>query len=66
MSKYIKNNKKLAHIVTIVSVIISSILQTFVIQAFIQPAGLLSSGFTGIALLIDKISTATLYLFLFY
>nr|WP_317358445.1 YitT family protein [uncultured Tyzzerella sp.] len=58
MSKYIKNNKKLAHIVTIVSVIISSILQTFVIQAFIQPAGLLSSGFTGIALLIDKISTS--------
>ncbi len=58
MDKHIKNNKTMAHIISIIAVIISSILQTFVIQAFIQPAGLLSSGFTGIALLIDKISTA--------
>ncbi len=58
MGKYIKNNKPIAHIVTIISVIFSSVLQTFVIQAFIKPTGLLASGFTGIALLIDKISVA--------
>lgn len=58
MGKYIKNNKKLGHIITVIAVFISALIQTFVIQAFIQPADLLSSGFTGIALLIDKISTA--------
>ena len=58
MDKHIKNNKTMAHIISIIAVIISAVLQTFVIQAFIHPAGLLSSGFTGIALLIDKISTA--------
>ncbi|WP_250278389.1 YitT family protein [[Clostridium] colinum] len=58
MEKYLKNNKKIAHIITLTLVIISAILQTFVIQSFIQPSGLLSSGFTGIALLINKISTS--------
>ena len=58
MGKHIKNNKKIAHIITIIAVILSSLLQTFVIQAFIKPTGLLASGFTGIALLIDKISVA--------
>ena len=58
MGKYIKNNRKLAHIMTVIAVLISALIQTFVIQAFIQPADLLSSGFTGIAILIDKISTA--------
>ncbi len=58
MGKYIKNNRKLAHIMTVIAVFISALIQTFVIQAFIQPADLLSSGFTGIAILIDKISTA--------
>ena len=56
MGKYIKNNRKIAHIVSLISVILSALLQTFIIQAFIQPADLLSSGFTGVAILIDKIS----------
>ena len=56
MCKYIKNNRKIAHIVSLISVILSALLQTFIIQAFIQPADLLSSGFTGVAILIDKIS----------
>ncbi|WP_317366518.1 YitT family protein [uncultured Tyzzerella sp.] len=60
MGKHLKNNKKIAHIFTIISVIISALLQTFIIKSFIQPAGLLSSGFTGVAILIDKISTAFL------
>lgn len=57
MGKYIKNNKKISKIVSVIAVLTSALLQTFVIQAFIKPADLLSSGFTGIALLIDKIST---------
>lgn len=52
------NNKKVnAIIFTIVSVIISSFMQTYAIQAFIQPMNLLSSGFTGVAILLDKITS---------
>lgn len=42
-------------IVTILAVVGSALLQAFVIQAFIRPSNLLSSGFTGIAILIEKI-----------
>lgn len=52
----IKNNKKLGHIISLSCVLISSLLQSFVIQSFIQPANFLSSGFTGVAILIDKIA----------
>ena len=56
MEKYIKNNKKIATLVSLFAVLLSSTLQTFAIQSFIKPSGLLSSGFTGIALLVDQIS----------
>lgn len=39
-----------------VAVIASSFLQTYVINVFITPANLLSSGFTGVAILIDRIA----------
>ena len=43
--------------ITIIAITVSALLQTYVIQAFIQPAGLLSSGFTGVAILIDRIAS---------
>lgn len=46
-------------IVTILAVTASALLQTYVIQAFIRPANLLSGGFTGVAILIER--TASLY-----
>ncbi|MEG0468847.1 YitT family protein [Amedibacillus sp. YH-ame10] len=50
-------NKKLRYVFSIIAVIVSALLQTYVIQAFINPSNLLSSGFTGVAILIDKISS---------
>lgn len=44
---------------TILAVTASALLQTYVIQAFIRPANLLSGGFTGVAILIER--TASLY-----
>lgn len=44
-------------LVTLCSVFMSALLQAFVIQAFINPAGLLSSGFTGVAILIDRVTS---------
>ena len=53
----LKKNAQIRRILTILSVVISALLQTFVIQVCIRPANLLSGGFTGIALLIDKIAS---------
>ncbi len=44
-------------IITAVAVVASALLQTFLIQAFVNPANLLPSGFTGIAVLIDRITS---------
>lgn len=57
MIRKLKKNKQFRFLLTTAAVILSAILQTFVIQAFIRPAGLLSGGFTGIAILIDRITS---------
>ena len=53
IAKY-KKNIMVRRLITIAAVIVSALLQTYVIQAFIRPANLLSSGFTGVAILIDR------------
>lgn len=49
-------NKRLRLLVSVFAVICSSLLQAYVLQAFVEPANLLSSGFTGVAILINKIT----------
>lgn len=56
MLKTIAKNRKIRLIFSIICVCISSLIQTFVIQTFMKSSNLLSSGFTGIAILINKIS----------
>lgn len=57
MLKKLRKDKRIRNVMTTLAVILSALLQTYVIQAFIQPAGLLSGGFTGIAILIDRITS---------
>lgn len=45
--------KGVRNAVTCAAVIVSALLQSFVIQTFIRPAELLSGGFTGVAILVD-------------
>ena len=52
-----KNKIWFRYLITIVAVIASSFLQTYAIKQFIEPANLLSSGFTGVAILIDRITS---------
>ena len=52
-----KYNLIVRRIITIMAVMASALLQTFVIQSFIRPAQLLSGGFTVIAILIDDIAS---------
>ncbi len=42
--------------VTLGCVLASALLQTYVIQSMMQPTGLLSGGFTGLAILLDRIA----------
>ena len=60
MIKKLNKNKKARTLVTCLCVLISALSQAYVIQVLIQPANLLSRGFTGVALLIEKI-TSTYY-----
>lgn len=62
--KNLRKNKKVRILISLVSVIIAAFLQAFVIQVFIRPSDLLSSGFTGVAILIEKI-TSTFFGFSF-
>ena len=57
MIKKLNINKKARTLVTNHNVLISALSQAYVIQVFIQPANLLSSGFTGVAILIEKITS---------
>lgn len=52
-----RKNIMVRRMITILAVIASALLQTYVIQAFIRPANLLSSGFTGVAILIERIAS---------
>ncbi|MTK06279.1 MAG: YitT family protein [Hungatella sp.] len=57
MWKELRRDKRVRNVMTTLAVMGSALLQTYVIQAFIRPAGLLSGGFTGIAILIDRITS---------
>ena len=52
------------YFLTLITVILGAFVQAYVIKVFIQPANLLSSGFTGVAILIEKI-TSTYFHFSF-
>ncbi len=57
MLKKLRRDKRGRNVITAMAVVAAAFLQTFVIQTFIRPSGLLSGGFTGIAILIDRITS---------
>lgn len=63
MIEIYKKHVIIRRIVTVIAVMVSALLQAYVIQVFIRPANLLSSGFTGVAILIDKIASLYGYRF---
>ena len=65
MFKKLINDKRSKFIITLVSVVIAAFLQAYVLNVFIQPTNLLSSGFTGVAILIEKITSSKIYIFFF-
>lgn len=53
----IRKNKKMRFVITFVCVVIAAFAQAYVIHVFIRPTNLLSSGFTGVAILVEKITS---------
>ena len=53
----IRNNKHLRNLFTLICVIASGYLQATVIEVFMRPMNLLASGFTGVAILIEKMTS---------
>lgn len=54
--KQVKKKKAVRIAFSLFLILCSSLLQTYVIQSFINPANLLSAGFTGLAILLDRIA----------
>lgn len=52
-----KDKKWFRNLLTATCVVISAFLQAYTLLVFVQPANLLSSGFTGVAILLDKITS---------
>lgn len=52
-----KKSREVRYFITLAAVIASSLIQTFTLQAVLRPTGLLSGGFTGLAILIDRIAS---------
>jgi len=60
----IRNNDKVRFVYTFASVLLSGFMQAAILQIFMNPINLLSSGFTGVAILVEKI-TSTFFGFSF-
>ncbi len=56
-ARRLQNDPRVRTSFTLFCVVLSAFLQAFVIQVFIRPAELLSGGFTGIALIIDMLTS---------
>ena len=54
--KNFTQNRKFRDLTSLCAVLCSSLLQTYVIQTFIRPSSMISSGFTGVSLLIELLS----------
>lgn len=54
--KTIENRKLARYVISFVAVLASAFLQAFTMQVFLTPAQILSSGFTGVAVLLDRIA----------
>ncbi|MFR7592179.1 MAG: YitT family protein [Longibaculum sp.] len=60
MLRNLRKNKNVRFLMTFICVVLAAFFQAYVIKVFIQPADLLSSGFTGVAILMEKISSSFL------
>lgn len=58
--KELNQHKEFRNLVTLCAVILSGFMQATIIEVFMRPLNLLSSGFTGVAILVEKITSTYL------
>ncbi|MGN0372007.1 MAG: YitT family protein [Enterocloster sp.] len=51
----LKKDKRIRFSVTLSAVVLSAFIQAWALQVFVRPAGIISGGFTGIAMLIERL-----------
>ena len=50
-----KKDRRVRIGMTLAAVIISALIQTYALQVFVRPAGIISGGFTGMAMLVERL-----------
>lgn len=65
MLKELNQYKEFRNLVTLFAVILAGFMQAAIIQIFMRPLNLLSSGFTGVAILIEKITSTFFWIYIF-
>lgn len=53
--EHLKHRKEVRYTVTLLAVILSALVQTYVLQVFARPAGIISGGFTGLSMLVERL-----------
>ena len=51
----LRKKKKIRLLITLAAVIISALIQAYAIQVFVRPAGIISGGFSGMSMLVEKL-----------
>ena len=55
--KILEKNKKIRLVITMCAVLLSAFIQAWVIQVFVRPAQIISGGFSGAAMLIERVGS---------
>lgn len=54
----LEDNPKISFVISVIKVLLSAFLQSYIMQVFMNPCNLISGGFTGIALFMSRIGSA--------
>lgn len=53
--EYLKHRREVRYTITLLAVIFSALIQSYVLQVFARPPGIISGGFTGLAMLAERL-----------
>ena len=51
----LKHRREVRYTITLLAVILSALVQSYVLQVFARPSGIISGGFTGLAMLVERL-----------
>ncbi len=57
----LKHRREVRYTITLLAVILSALVQSYVLQVFARPSGIISGGFTGLAMLVERLGELRAY-----